>query len=152
MAAQRIASIASQILPTGKSARDHILQQSPDDVVVTMALRTPLTKAGRGGLKDTGLDQVVYLLLEQVVKRMQLHGLDPQSVEDICLGNVSSAKAAYYIRAASLAAGFPNTTGASSVNRFCSSGLKAVEDIANSIRSGDIEVRKTAEAHRSVPS
>lgn len=39
-----------------------------------------------------------------------------------------------------MAAGFPNTTAASSVNRFCSSGLKAVEDIANQIKAGDIEI------------
>ena len=38
-----------------------------------------------------------------------------------------------------LAAGFPNTAGASSVNRFCSSGLKAVQDIANQISMGSIE-------------
>src|SRR5271154_6638757 len=39
-----------------------------------------------------------------------------------------------------LAAGFPHTAGASSVNRFCSSGLKAVHDIANQISNGSIEV------------
>jgi acetyl-CoA acyltransferase 1 len=39
-----------------------------------------------------------------------------------------------------LAAGFPNTGGASSVNRFCSSGLKATADIAHQIMTGGIEV------------
>lgn len=39
-----------------------------------------------------------------------------------------------------LGAGFPNTTAGSSVNRFCSSGLKAVQDIANQIATGSIEV------------
>jgi acetyl-CoA acyltransferase 1 len=53
---------------------------------------------------------------------------------------VSDAKAAYKLRAASLAAGFPNTAGASSVNRFCSSGLKATADIAHAISNGSIEV------------
>lgn len=53
---------------------------------------------------------------------------------------VSDAKAAYYVRAACLAAGFPTTTAASSVNRFCSSGLKAVQDIAAQIQTGAIEV------------
>lgn len=38
-----------------------------------------------------------------------------------------------------LAAGFSYTAGASSVNRFCSSGLKAVQDIANQISTGSIE-------------
>lgn len=53
---------------------------------------------------------------------------------------VSNGKAAYIARAASLAAGYPTTAGASSVNRFCSSGLKAVQDIANQISAGSIEV------------
>jgi len=58
----------------------------------------------------------------------------------ISYNQVSDAKAAYYVRAACLAAGFPTTTAASSVNRFCSSGLKAVQDIAAQIQSGAIEV------------
>lgn len=44
------------------------------------------------------------------------------------------------MRAASLAAGIPYTSGASSVNRFCSSGLKAVQDIANQIQLGAIDI------------
>jgi acetyl-CoA acetyltransferase family protein len=39
-----------------------------------------------------------------------------------------------------LGAGFPNTTSGSSVNRFCSSGLKAVQDIASQIATGAIEI------------
>jgi acetyl-CoA acetyltransferase len=39
-----------------------------------------------------------------------------------------------------LAAGFPHTAGASSVNRFCSSGLKSVQDIANQITLGSIDI------------
>jgi acetyl-CoA acyltransferase 1 len=39
-----------------------------------------------------------------------------------------------------LAAGFPHTAGANSVNRFCSSGLKAVQDIANQITLGSIDI------------
>ena len=53
---------------------------------------------------------------------------------------VSDGKAAYKARAAALSAGFPNTVSASSVNRFCSSGLKATADIAHAIASGSIEV------------
>ena len=52
---------------------------------------------------------------------------------------VNDPKGAYTARAASLAAGIPNTAGASSANRFCSSGLKAVQDIANQIQCGSID-------------
>ncbi|EME47464.1 hypothetical protein DOTSEDRAFT_69411 [Dothistroma septosporum NZE10] len=136
MAAQRISSIASQLLP-GQKPVDKITQQNPDDVVITLAIRTPLTKGRKGGLKDTPLDGIVFKLLQQVLHKSRI---DPQMVEDICLGNVSDAKAAYYCRAAMLAAGFPVTTSGSSVNRFCSSGLKAVQDIANQIEHGDIDI------------
>ena len=53
---------------------------------------------------------------------------------------VNEGKAAYLVRAAALAAGFPNTTAASTVNRFCSSGLKATQDIANQISNGSIDI------------
>lgn len=53
---------------------------------------------------------------------------------------VNNGNAALIVRAAVLAAGFPNTCAASSVNRFCSSGLKAVQDIANQISTGSIEI------------
>ncbi|KAF2402006.1 3-ketoacyl-CoA ketothiolase [Trichodelitschia bisporula] len=136
MATDRLKQFASQILPATRSGVDVITQKNPDDVVITLAIRTPLTKGKKGGLKDTPLDGIVVKLLKEVVTRARI---DPAYVEDVCLGNVSDAKAAYYVRAASLAAGFPNTSGASSVNRFCSSGLKAVQDIANAISLGHID-------------
>ncbi|OTA32663.1 hypothetical protein BTJ68_07748 [Hortaea werneckii EXF-2000] len=136
MAAERLSSFVSQLTP-GQKPLDKITQKNPDDIVITLAIRTPLCKAKKGGFKDLPLDGMVFKILEQVVKKSNL---DPQMVEDICLGNVSDAKAAYYVRAACLAAGFPNTTAASSVNRFCSSGLKATQDIANQILTGSIEV------------
>ncbi|OJD34376.1 acetyl-c-acyltransferase [Diplodia corticola] len=136
MATERLKSIVSHISPA-KTGIAHITQKNPDDVVITLAIRTPLTKGKKGGLKDTPLEGIMLKILEQVVAKSKL---DPALVEDICVGNVSDAKAAYYIRAAMLAAGFPNTTAGSSVNRFCSSGLKAVQDIANAISAGNIEV------------
>lgn len=80
---------------------------------------------------------MVYALLKKVLEKSKI---DPAVIEDVCLGNVSDGKAAYKVRAAMLAAGYPVTAGASSVNRFCSSGLKAVQDIANQIKEGSIDV------------
>lgn len=111
--------------------------KNADDIVITYAGRTALTKAKKGGLKDSTLDYLVYALLKEVVKKSNI---DPALIEDIALGNVSNGKAAYIVRAASLAAGIPNTSGAYSVNRFCSSGLKATQDIANAIAEGSIDI------------
>lgn len=61
-------------------------QKNPDDVVITLALRTPLTKARKGGFKDTGLDYMVYALLKELLAKSNL---DPSLIEDVCMGNVS---------------------------------------------------------------
>ncbi|KAK6212263.1 hypothetical protein LQW54_005394 [Pestalotiopsis sp. IQ-011] len=135
MAAERIASIVKQLAPG--TSLSQITSKNADDIVITLAIRTPLCKGKKGGFKDTSLEYMTYALLKEVRERM---GFDPALVEDICFGNVSDSKAAYKVRAASLSAGFPNTAGASSVNRFCSSGLKATADIAHAISAGSIEV------------
>lgn len=62
-------------------------QKNPDDIVITLALRTPLAKGNKGGFKDTDLDYIVYALLKQVLEKSKL---DPSLIEDVCLGNVSS--------------------------------------------------------------
>ena len=60
-------------------------QKNPDDIVITFATRTPLAKGKKGGLKDTPLDGIVFKILE---KTLQKSRIDPQLVEDVCLGNV----------------------------------------------------------------
>ncbi|KIX96224.1 uncharacterized protein Z520_08002 [Fonsecaea multimorphosa CBS 102226] len=136
MATQRLGSIFSH-LSSSKTGVAAITQKNPDDIVITLAIRTPLAKGKKGGFKDTDLDYMVWALLKEVIAKSKI---DPAIVEDICLGNVGDARAAYKVRAAMLAAGFPHTAAASSVNRFCSSGLKAVQDIANQISNGSIDV------------
>ena len=62
-------------------------QKNPDDVVITLALRTPLAKAIKGGFKDTDLDYMVYALLKETLYRANI---DPALIEDVCMGNVRS--------------------------------------------------------------
>ncbi|KAK0622075.1 Thiolase, N-terminal domain-containing protein [Bombardia bombarda] len=135
MAVERLGSILRHLTPG--SALSTITSKNADDIVITLAIRTPLAKARKGGFKDTTVEYLAYAILKEVKERSNI---DPALVEDICMGNVSDNKAAYKLRAAALAAGFPNTAGAYSINRFCSSGLKATADIANSISAGDIKV------------
>ncbi|KAI0481960.1 Thiolase, N-terminal domain-containing protein [Xylariaceae sp. FL0804] len=141
MATERVTSILKHLTPG--SALSNVTSKSPDDVVITLAIRTPLCKGKKGGFKDTSLEYLMYAMLRATRERL---GFDPALVEDICMGNVSDGKAAYKVRAAALAAGFPNTTAASSVNRFCSSGLKATADVAHAIAAGSIEIGVAAGA------
>ena len=63
----------------------HSTSKNPDDIVITYAARTPLTKARKGGFKDTTLEYMIYALLKAVRENSKI---DPALVEDICVGNV----------------------------------------------------------------
>ncbi|CEJ53889.1 Putative Catalytic activity: Acyl-CoA acetyl-CoA <=_ CoA 3-oxoacyl-CoA [Penicillium brasilianum] len=135
---QRLSSISKQLSPESVSAaKAKILAKNPDDVVITYLARTPLTKARKGGLKDTSVDDLLISLLTAVRENSKI---DPSLVEDVCVGNCLAQGAAYIARSAVLAAGFPVSTAASVTNRFCSSGLLAVQNIANQIIAGSIDV------------
>ena len=67
--------------------------------------------------------------------------IDPKLVQDIAVGNVCPpGGGATVARMAALWAGFPNTTAVNTVNRQCSSGLATVNQIANEIAMGQIDV------------
>ena len=67
--------------------------------------------------------------------------LDPTLIEDIAVGNVLPAGGgATAARMAGLYAGIPHTSSIHTVNRQCSSGLTAVNVVANSIRAGQIDI------------
>jgi len=102
-----------------------------------MAIRTPLCRSGKGGLKDLHSDELMFEMYKAAIARS---GIDPTLVEDIVIGNVLSKNAAYQARGAALAAGFSEKTPTEIVNRFCSSGLMAVTAISNKIRAGQIEI------------
>jgi len=72
------------VLPLSNISRAST-SKNADDIVITLAVRTPLTKARKGGFKDTSLEYMVYALLKEVRERSNL---DPGLVEDIALGNV----------------------------------------------------------------
>ena len=121
-----------------KSGKAGLLEKHPDDIVVTSALRTPITKGGKGGFKDTAGADLLHGAFVNLIKRS---GIDPKLVEDIAVGCVlAPGGGATEFRAAALAAGFPETAAVRSLNRQCSSGLQACVDIANAIRSGMIEI------------
>ncbi|KAK1228638.1 hypothetical protein PQX77_008232 [Marasmius sp. AFHP31] len=131
----RIKQVAAHL--TGTSGVAGLERKSPDDVVITMAIRSPLCKAKRGGFKDAKTDE---LMLEMFKHSISHSKVDPSTIGDICVGIVLSPNAMYQARAAALAAGIPDTVPIQSVNRFCSSGLMAVTTVANQIRSGQIEI------------
>ncbi|KAL4962810.1 3-ketoacyl-coA thiolase peroxisomal A precursor [Aspergillus stella-maris] len=133
---QRLIQVASHIGP--KKGSSVIEQKNPDDIVVTCALRSALTKGGKGGFKDTAAADILTGVFKGVIDRS---GIDPNLVEDISVGTVlAPGGGATEFRAAALVAGFPESTAVKGLNRQCSSGLQAIVDIANAIKSGMIDV------------
>ncbi|KAI9461015.1 thiolase [Lactarius psammicola] len=112
-------------------------RKNADDVVVTMAIRSPLCKAKKGGFRDMRSDE---LLTEMFRQAIQHSGINPEIIEDICVGTVLPKGPTYEARAAALAAGIPESVPIQTINRFCSSGLIAVTTIASEIRAGQIDV------------
>jgi acetyl-CoA acyltransferase 1 len=96
-----------------------------------------LYKGGKGGFKDTRPEEYLSAVFREVYSKP---GLNPSLIEDIAVGNVLSPGDATTARMAALHAGIPDTTPINSVNRQCSSGLSAVNQIANEIRSGQIDI------------
>lgn len=122
----------------GKKGAAALTEKHPDDIVVTCALRTALTKGGKGGFKDTPAADLLAGVFKAVINRS---GIDPNLVEDVAVGSVlPPGGGATEFRAASLVAGFPETTAVRSLNRQCSSGLQATVDIANALKSGMIDI------------
>lgn len=130
----RLNQLAGQLSP---SAKNSITSKNPDDVVIVAAYRTALTKGGKGGFKDVGSDWILTKFLEQFIAKS---GVDPKLVEDVAVGNVlNRAAGASEHRGACLAAGLPDSSAFIAVNRQCSSGLMAIQDIANKIKVGEID-------------
>jgi acetyl-CoA acyltransferase 1 len=97
-----------------------------------------MTKGGKGGFKDTQAADLIAGALRAIIERSKI---SPELVEDICMGTVlAPGGGATEMRAASLVAGFPESTAVRTLNRQCSSGLQACTDVANQIRAGMIEI------------
>jgi acetyl-CoA C-acetyltransferase len=101
------------------------------------ALRTPRGRGKKtGSLYEVKPISLVTGLLDAVRKRNP--GLDPARVDDVIMGIVSPLgdQGSVLPKIAALAAGWPETVGGIQLNRFCASGLEAVNIAAQKVRSG----------------
>jgi len=116
---------------------ESLTKKSPDDVVCTFVKRTALTKAKKGGFKDTSSDALLIAILTGAKEQA---GFDVSLVEDIVVGQCHSPSPCYEARASALAAGYAEHTPVQALNRLCSSGLMAIRAISDSVARGDIEI------------
>ncbi|CAL9373934.1 acetyl-CoA C-acetyltransferase [Streptomyces sp. enrichment culture] len=101
------------------------------------AIRTPRGRGkANGALHGTKPIDLVVGLIHEI--RDRLPGLDPAAVDDIVLGVVGPVgdQGSDIARIAAIAAGLPDTVAGVQENRFCASGLEAVNLAAAKVRSG----------------
>ncbi|QDE71792.1 MULTISPECIES: acetyl-CoA C-acetyltransferase [Myxococcus] len=100
------------------------------------AVRTPRGKGRKGALHGTKPITLLTGLVDALKKRHP--NLDPKRIDDVVLGVVSPVgeQGADIARTLVLAAGLPETVGGVQLNRFCASGLTAVNMAAQQVRSG----------------
>ena len=107
-------------------------------VYIVSAARTPIGKFG-GVLSTTPAVQLGGVAIRAAVERARLP--DGTPIDEVLMGQVLQAGAGQApARQAALLAGLPDTTSATTINRVCGSGLKAIMLAAAEIRAGDAEI------------
>jgi acetyl-CoA C-acetyltransferase len=107
------------------------------DALIFDAIRTPRGKGKSNGSLHTTkpVDLVVGLMHEMLVRNERL---DPQKVDDVVLGCVTPIgdQGMDIAKTAAIKAGLPDTVAGVQLNRFCASGLEAVNVAAQKVASG----------------
>src|SRR5580704_13761078 len=112
---------------TGKHSR------TMREAVVVASSRTGLAKSFRGSFNMTRPDDLAAHCIQDVLRKTPK--LDPAEIEDVVLGCAQphGMQGDNVARVAAMLAGLPTTTAATTINRFCSSGLQAIAVAAHEI-------------------
>ncbi len=106
-------------------------------VVIVSAVRTPIGSF-MGALSTVTAPQLGAVAIKGALEKINL---DPNLVDEVLMGNVVQAGVGQApARQAALLAGLPNTVVATTINKVCASGMKAVMQGAQAIMAGDAEI------------
>lgn len=107
------------------------------DILIAAPVRTPIGNMN-GALRSMGATLLGSCAIHETVQR---GGLDPHTIDEVIMGNVlSSGLGQAPARQAAIGAGLPDHVDATTVNKVCGSGLKAVIMAAEAIRAGAAKV------------
>ena len=110
------------------------------DAYIVAATRTPIGRSHRGFFRNTRPDDLLVKVLQSALA--QVPTLDPKSIEDLICGCAipEASQGLNIARIGAVLAGLPNSVGGITVNRFCASGLSAIQMAADRIRVGEADV------------
>jgi acetyl-CoA acyltransferase len=110
------------------------------DAYIVAATRTPIGRSHRGFFRNMRPDDLLAATLKAALA--QVPGLDPAAIEDVVCGCAipEGAQGLNVARIGAVLAGLPTSVGGITVNRFCASGLSAVQMAADRIRVGEADV------------
>ncbi len=111
--------------------------KSPQDIVIISYARTPIGSFN-GSLAGISAPKLGAVAIKGALNKINL---SPDKVDEVYMGNVLQAgEGQAPARQASIFAGIPNTVPATTVNKVCASGMKAVSMAAQAIKAGDAEI------------
>ena len=111
--------------------------KSPQDIVIVSYARTPIGSFN-GSLANIPAPKLGAIAIKGALNKINL---DPNLVDEVYMGNVLQAgEGQAPARQASIFAGIPNTVPATTVNKVCASGMKAVSMAAQALKAGDAEI------------
>ena len=104
--------------------------------VIVDSVRTGLAKSFRGGFNMTRPDEMLAHIINATLERNP--NLPPDAVEDIIMGcgNPEGAQGHNVGRNAAVLSNLPITTGGTTINRYCSSGMQSISMAASQIMAG----------------
>ncbi|MBK7053297.1 MAG: acetyl-CoA C-acyltransferase [Rhodoferax sp.] len=110
------------------------------EAYIVAATRSPIGKSTRGFFRNTRPDDLLVAVLKSALA--QVPGLDPNAIEDIVCGCAmpEGQQGLNIARTAAVLAGFPTSVGGITINRFCASGVSAIQTAADRIRVGESDV------------
>jgi acetyl-CoA acyltransferase len=116
------------------------MSKQVQDAYIVAATRTPIGRSGRGFFRNTRPDDLLVAAVKSALA--QVPNLDPKAIEDAIIGCSfpEGEQGMNMARAAMVLAGLPHSVGGVTVNRFCASGLTALQMAADRIRVGEAEV------------
>jgi acetyl-CoA acyltransferase len=116
------------------------MSKQVQDAYIVAATRTPIGRSGRGYFRNTRPDDLLIATIRHALS--QVPTLDPKAIEDAVIGCSfpEGEQGINIARAAAVLAGLSHSVAGVTVNRFCASGLSALQMAADRIRVGEADV------------